>query len=665
VTSLEHSQIVADEAALEKQYSKSLAERARAVQVSRQQSVSNRWTTGTGVDMPTAGSLIGRVALAGPDHDFLEGRRDFYIGSTHHTGDDYEVFSWVAPIACTFYRKSSEHHLLCDRVAAVRVFAHRVGSISDFEDDSVSGANPQSLFERRRLVVPKAPATPLPDAPLPVEEKVADPPDPREDARPAHDDREPPHHAGESVAARPKPSTTAEPELRAPDLLRRQLAKPKTVAMSAVLSTLQSDQYEAITRPVSESQVLQGHPGTGKTIIAAHRAAYFLNAETPESARPRGKVLILGPTVEYVKHVQSALRELIDDASSYEVQSLPALLDSLAGLPESAVPTESVRLQNVSEELARLVDQALKRTKSNIDGESPTAEDVYAELLWLRDDPPDEGLQREWWDYLNTLPSTLGELRKKKSREFLGLLAYIGVRTTATPDPGHVIVDEAQDIHPIEWEILGRLGNVGGWTILGDLNQRRTDHTFGSWDSVAKLLAIENENGEAPLRVLENGYRSTSQIIRFANQLLPARDRKLFSLQQDGEHPVVRREASAKKLYSSALAEAQSLLDEIQTGTVAIISVNAQEIRSLLRSDDWQSEVGNPFVWSKNGRELRMLPPERARGLEFDAVVVVEPSDFPENLGRQGVLYTALTRANRFLSVVYHRALPRGLKAHA
>ena len=237
------------------------------------------------------------------------------------------------------------------------------------------------------------------------------------------------------------------------------------------------------------------------------------------------------------------------------------------------------------------------------------------------------------------------------------------MRTTPTPDPGHVIVDEAQDIHPIEWEILGRLGNVGGWTILGDLNQRRTDHTFNSWDDVARLLAIEAETGEAPVRILENGYRSTAQIIRFANQLLPARDRKLFSLQQDGEPPTVQRSISLKELYGTSVIAAMALLERVGRGTVAVISVELAEIRDLLKKRGWQSEPGDLFTWRHESDVLRLLPPDRARGLEFDGVVVVEPAAFPENLGRQGVLYTALTRANRFLTVVHHRGLPKGMKA--
>jgi superfamily I DNA/RNA helicase len=319
-------------------------------------------------------------------------------------------------------------------------------------------------------------------------------------------------------------------------------------------------------------------------------------------------------------------------------------------------------LENVSLDLARLVDLALKNTKQNLDGEPPSADDVYAELLWFVDSPPEEGIDREWFQNLKALPPNIQELRKKRDRSFRSLLAYIGVRTTPTPDPGHVIVDEAQDIHPIEWEILGRLGNSGGWTILGDLNQRRTDHTFGSWDQVAEILAIENEDGSAPTQILERSYRSTSQIIRFANQLLPARDRQLFSLQQDGEPPKVVRVASAKAIWESAFIEAMDLLDRFPNGTVALITIDPQPIRVILGSNGWSSRATEPSLWTKEDRSLRLLTPDRARGLEFDAVVVIEPADFPENFGRQGVLYTALTRANRLLTIVNHRALPQRMK---
>jgi DNA helicase-2/ATP-dependent DNA helicase PcrA len=68
------------------------------------------------------------------------------------------------------------------------------------------------------------------------------------------------------------------------------------------------------------------------------------------------------------------------------------------------------------------------------------------------------------------------------------------------------------------------------------------------------------------------------------------------------------------------------------------------------------------LIWSNDGLQVGLYHPEKARGLEFDTVVVVEPGAFPENVGRQGQLYTSLTRANRELAVVWHGALPDKLR---
>ena len=670
VTGNEHAQITSDEAAIEKQYRDGLAGRARKLRGDINDITANTWTTSVDIEIPDDGELIGRVALRGPNDDFLDGRSDFYIGTTSHDGGDYQVFSWIAPVACTYYRKFSDHHDLCDEVAGVRVLAHRGGQIMDHQDEIMSGNPISNLFPKRQLQVPRAPRLSTKESPTQASEAnpaaATNPGDAEETLQPlvtpSADATEKSVPSRASVA--PRPDTPPGLVVRTPDLLRRQLAAPKSVAMSAVLATLQSDQYEAITRPVSESQVLQGHPGTGKTIIAAHRAAYLLNAEAPESAKPKGQVWILGPTAEYVKHIQGVLGQLIDRPGSYVVKDMPAVLEDLAGLPRTAIPTGSPVLADVSQELARLVDRALEKAKADPGKEKVEQEDAYQELLWFLQEPPSDGLDPEWVAYLRKLPPTLKELRGKNVRAYRGLLAYIAVRTMRTPDPGHVIVDEAQDIHPIEWEILGRLGNVGGWTILGDLNQRRTDHTFGSWDEVAALLAIEKEDGEAPLQVLEVGYRSTAQIIKFANQLLPTRERSLYSLQQDGEAPSVRRSASARDLYDTSFAAAEDLLDRVGSGTVAVITVNPDGFNEILRRRGWNVLPGDLYAWRQNDKNLRVLPPDRARGLEFDGVVVVEPADFPENFGRQGVLFTALTRANRLLTVVNHRALPGKMKAH-
>ncbi len=671
MTSENERTVIADEDAIERRYAAELAKKAQHAQSAIRDVVRNTWTHTPDHDMPRNGELIGRVALEQPQ-DELEGRRDFYIGTARLSGDGFEVFSWAAPVACTFYRPTTDlHHDYCEQVVVVRVLTHERGHIADFEDVPMTEDATPDVFPSSVLEIPRAPVRAKPVAAPPAVERPSEMQHEGPESAPsswptietAGDAADDPLGQTSTTPATKRSESPPGPPLRAAELLKRQLAAPKSVAMSAVLSTLQSDQYDAITHDSRESQILQGHPGTGKTVVATHRAAYMLSTDSPEWARPSGEVLIVGPTAEYVEHISAALSRLIGENGKYRVLSMPDLLEELAGLARSTEPTESVSFMDVDQGLARLVDEALKRAKSNIGEEKLEVSDVYAELMFLLDDPPNGVLEGEWAQYLRGLPKTYADIKRDRARRHRGLLAYIGVRTSRTSNPGHVIIDEAQDVAPIEWEVLGRLGNRGGWTILGDLNQRRTDHTFSSWDEVARILAIEDEDGRAPVRVLERGYRSTAQIIAFANQLLPREDRKLFSLQQGGEVPSVVKVSKGQKVVDEAVSAAIDLLGKVARGTVAIIGSDQRAITARLSSLDWKTVSAGSSIWTDGARELRVLIPQRARGLEFDAVVVVEPADFPVNVGRQGVLYTALTRANRLLTVVHGKPLPGGLKA--
>ncbi len=655
--------VIADENAIEKKYRAELERKAISAPKATSQILRN-----TFLDMPPEerarnGEILGRVALQSPE-DILDGKRDFYIGTAKLSGDGFEVFSWAAPVATTYFRGSrarkrwTEPHEWCDHVAAVRVFAHAKGELSDFQDEIDVEEEPTALFPPLEVEIPRAPSRPVvrTQKPPPVTGATVQ--------EPAFEETVPTTTTEATPKSSTPPAKVPGPALRAPDLLRRQLAAPKSRAMSSVLATLQTDQYDAIVRDATESQILQGHPGTGKTVIAAHRAAYLLNPDAPEEVRAKGTVLVLGPTVEFVEHIAGTLGRLIDDPSRYEVKALPTLLDELAGLSESSEPTESIRYTDVDLGLADLIDHAFKVAKKNVgEGEQATAADVYYELINFLIDPPNGVLEKEWADHLRELPKTYEEIRRQRLRRHRGLLAYIGARTTRQPNPGHVIVDEAQDITPIEWRALAWLGNRGGWTILGDLNQRRTDHTFSSWNGVTEILAIEDEDGRAPVRVLERGYRSTGQIISFANQLLSRGDRSLYSLQQDGEVPTVTKVASGQNVIDAGITAALALVERVGRGTLAIITPQQRAVTTALSKLGWRTLSAGSTTWTDGSRELRILVPERARGLEFDGVVVIEPADFPENVGRQGVLYTALTRANRYLTVVHRKPLPDGLKA--
>ena len=105
------------------------------------------------------------------------------------------------------------------------------------------------------------------------------------------------------------------------------------------------------------------------------------------------------------------------------------------------------------------------------------------------------------------------------------------------------------------------------------------------------------------------------------------------------------------------------LLAAYPEGTVGVIAMEAEveAVISDLMAEGWRRTTERS-VFTLNGRKIGIYRPVQARGLEFDGVVVVEPSAFPENLGRRGRLFTSLTRANQELRIVHSQGMPKELK---
>ena len=133
------------------------------------------------------------------------------------------------------------------------------------------------------------------------------------------------------------------------------------------------------------------------------------------------------------------------------------------------------------------------------------------------------------------------------------------------------------------------------------------------------------------------------------------------SIQQDGPKPTVIK-CPSKDLYPKIVTSALDLLARYPEGTVAIIIPTVTELKSHLLRDAWIQNAQDKRFWSKSGRSFSVVTPEIARGLEFDAVIVVEPKNFPTNLARLGALYTSLTRANKELVVIHTLVLPDELR---
>jgi DNA helicase IV len=406
------------------------------------------------------------------------------------------------------------------------------------------------------------------------------------------------------------------------------------------------------------SLIVDGQPGTGKTIIASHRAAYLVNEETPGENALDGKILVVGPTPAYSRHVRDVILRLTGDSARVVVLSLPELMRTILGLKDEPSGESSRTWQDVDLRLGTLARAAVQRLR-DAKGVTPTTDQVYEYLR--QNGPSARPLTRDndWGAYLRRLPSLRDAKRRRSLVPLLAVIKWEVARQKDLEGVELIIVDEAQDVSALEWFLLQSINETDAWTLLGDLNQRRSDHTLSSWTAIVDVLGLDP--ADVPVRHLSLGYRSTKPILSFANRLLPRAERPITAFQQAGPEPTITRVRDAEAA-ASVSREVDRLLRAYPLGTVAIITLRASLAMAGLRGAGWATVRNDPHRWQRSGREVAVLPPDEARGLEFDAVLVFEPSGFPQNYGRLGPLYTALTRANRELAVLHTTPLPDALR---
>ncbi|WP_181778845.1 AAA family ATPase [Pseudonocardia pini] len=585
--------------------------------------------------VPPRRGLLGRVELA--EHtDFFDGT-NFYIGSRPLDADGLMVFSWAAPIASTFFQNRGTHDL-CPRVTARRTLLRRGGQITDYVDDDGPAPRTAEPFAARRLSIPKAPARrPLPGRSIPEQRSLKSAAQARTDRQPA------------------QPQQTAS-TLRAGLAVLAAIEAPRAERLTSVLATLQPDQYTHVTAAADASVVIQGHPGTGKTVIAAHRAAFLVHRDNEQRCR---SVLIVGPTAHYVRHISGVIDDLVEEEGSVDSLAIEEVLLEFRGLSAQIDGSQPVVLRDTHSELAEFAEQAarLLRDEGEIGPRVAHADcvrHVYEALRHNRVGRARLTRDRDWARYLRELPEF--ELASTQ-RRYLGLLAACGVAAAGAPPYAydHVIVDEAQDLTALEWAVLMRM-NRGSWTLLGDINQRRSDLSCHSWSRVSTVLG-------RPLAVetLRCGYRSTAAIMQFAGRLLSREEQTVESLQTGGVPPAIRK-ARPTELYIRVSAEVSAVLSRHPEGTAAVISMAPQQVVRALRIAGYHEDPADDTTMVRDGERVRVLDPQEARGLEFDAAIVVEPGNFPPRLGGHGLLYTSLTRANRELVIIHSNPLPAALR---
>ncbi|MFJ4189544.1 HelD family protein [Kitasatospora sp. NPDC089509] len=231
-----------------------------------------------------------------------------------------------------------------------------------------------------------------------------------------------------------------------------------------------------------------------------------------------------------------------------------------------------------------------------------------------------------------------------------------------TPSLGHVVLDEAQDLSPMQYRAVGRRCTTGSATVLGDLAQGTTPWATASWPEALRHLG----KPEAHIEELTKGFRVPEEVIVYASRLLPAIAPGLAPATSVRDAPgslEIRRVEEAEAWEEAVLAACREALEH--EGSTGLIAADAR----IPRLGELLTAAGLPHLspGTETSAEARLtlVPASLAKGLEYDYVVLDEPAAViagePDERTGLRRLYVALTRAVSGLTVLHREPLPEQL----
>jgi DNA helicase IV len=226
------------------------------------------------------------------------------------------------------------------------------------------------------------------------------------------------------------------------------------------------------------------------------------------------------------------------------------------------------------------------------------------------------------------------------------------------PSLNHLVVDEAQDLSPMQCRALGRRCAGGSLTVLGDVAQGTSAWAIDDWAEIMQHLG----KPDARLAVLEQGFRVPAQILEFAARLLPLIAPGLATPTSVRQAPGSLNVTPTDDLHAAVAAACRENLKQV--GSVGVIASDAAiaSVHKRLRAEGFDAALLGETEDVLEVSRLVCLPASLAKGLEFDAVVVAEPARIvaAESRGLQR-LYVALTRAVSSLHIIHTEHLPAAL----
>ncbi|HEX7745860.1 MAG TPA: AAA family ATPase [Micromonosporaceae bacterium] len=550
----------------------------------------------------------------------------------------------------------------------------------------------------------------------------------------------------------------APPEMRVvgDGALLASLARVTGRGMRDIVATIQQEQDQAIRSPAAGVTIVSGGPGTGKTAVALHRAAYLLYSDRRRFAG--GGVLVVGPSAVFVDYIASVLPSLGEHSAT--LHSLGSLVPGISATrtdePAVAAVKGSLRMRRVLEravrdavpdgptelrllyrgsllrlpgaELDAIRARALPRgarrnevRRAGIDGlfdalwaqarelgipGLPTQVDfedhladreefrTFLRTWWPRLHPrhvlgwlarPDrlrryaagilsageiEALSRAYRSLadegptvvdvalLDELDELLGRPPQPRQRTRRPFHVVDGVQEVSTfadraraaraaavrrPEDyreyAHVVVDEAQDVSPMQWRMIGRRGRLASWTIVGDPAQ-----TAWTGDPAELSRARDGALGRRRRNeyTLSTNYRNSAEIFAVAAAVIREVSPDLplpTAVRSTGIYPV-ELSVPPEQLAEAVRSATEDLLDEVE-GTVGVITPQHRHAEV----EGWLAPLDTP--------RLQVVTGLQAKGMEYDGVLVVAPTELRTgSVAGPRTLYVALSRATQRLTTV-------------
>ncbi len=714
----------------------------------------------------SGGASSGGASSDGDSHGAASyGAATFYIGRIGVWDEEHNpvIVDWRAPVAEPFYRATGPEPMGVRRRRHFSSLGRRLLRIEDeYFGDEAGYAFPAQDGASNAISSNAASSDAVSDV------------DSATIAQGSTDIRSSPE-----VRSSPAVRDSAGRVIRGIGAVRQALAEARSGRLSDIVATIQAEQDEVVRSPLPGVLVVQGGPGTGKTVVALHRAAYLLY--THRFPLERQGVLIVAPNRLFANYIEIVLPSLGEAgavvATPAEMLGLPdvvvegfdaeaaarvkgdlrmaqlirrALRDRQRPLrqdftivyrPEfsftveqSRQLVESIRNRRISHSAGRkLIESgffsALAEAANLHKGEAPESEFALDSQAVREDigDTPEVREALEWmWPSLTpaqflydlfSVPSLLRSAgRKHFSPEELALLAIprpprdsnrppkeswtmddvplldearwrlgppdrkrgrssragqIGgdsddaasSETSSLPPLcertyGHVVIDEAQDVTPMQLRMSARRSRNGSMTLVGDIAQATGPLSCDSWEELLEQLPSKWCSRTTELSV---GYRLPEPIACYAAKLLDDINPDLampVAVQREGTPPSVIR-ADKENLFSQVAAAVKQEAADAATVAVIVPDDKTEATADALRSAGIECATAYDGALSTT---VSVLPVRYAKGLEVDAAIVLEPAEIINQTakGTQS-LYVALTRAMRRLTVIHTDPLPDAL----